>query len=59
MMEFIVLGLVPGTQYQLTFLGVLILSLGISLVVLYRVEKPRLENKIRKITAALQTKETA
>ncbi len=49
MIEFIVLGLVPGTQFQLTLWWVLVLAFVASLAILYRVEKPRFSGWVNKL----------
>lgn len=56
MTNFIVLGLIPGTQFQLTLLGVLFIIFGISLtllIILLRAEIFRFNRKI----SAVQPKE--
>lgn len=49
MIEFIVLGLVPGTQFQLTLWWVLVLALFASFGLLYWVEKPRVSSWVNKL----------
>ncbi len=58
MIELIVLGLVPGTQFQLTLWWVLVLALFVSLALLYWVEKPRFVTWIEKLKSG-NTEQTA
>lgn len=46
MLEFIVLGLVPGTRLQVTFTWVLLVMLIIGLIALVFVEKPRIKTLV-------------
>lgn len=51
MIEFIVLGLVPGTQFQLTLWWVLVVAFFASLGLLYWVERPRFASWVHKLKA--------
>lgn len=46
MLQFIVLGLIPGTHLQLTFTGLLLVAWLVAVAVLIKIEMPRL-NKWR------------
>ncbi len=42
MLEFLVLGQIPGTQIQITFAWYLFLALGILSYTLHKIKKPRI-----------------